>query len=100
MDKEEATKIANELLSHYGKPEEERWQGFTASIMSYGTAPIGNMVFTKQAAEGLLKQVNEHPEGAAVMRGSVLYAVKRAWIEGNEETGTVMVEYEREAKEE
>jgi hypothetical protein len=95
MDKAEAEKIANDMLSRYALSEQERqvMQGFTGVLMVYGTPDYG---VSKKAAEGVLKQIQEQPEKAAI-RGDDgnMYVLKRAWMEGTEEAGRVFAEYVR-----
>lgn len=94
MDKADAEKLANALLSRYTLPEDQRVSSFIGEQVIYGV-PRGGEIVTRQAAEGLLKKINEHPEKVLARYNDVQFVAKRAWIEGDEEAGKLMVEYER-----
>lgn len=73
----------------------EHVQRFASTVLIYGQV-IGSQIFTREAAVDLLAQINEHPERSAVSIHNTLYAVKRAWLEADDEnTGRLMIEYER-----
>lgn len=97
MDKAEVEQIANKLLSWYGKPEEEKWTGFTAVLATYGTSSdIGpNSTLTRDAADNLLKQALEKRLPATI--NDVLFLFKTAWIEDENGSGRIMAEYLRKA---
>lgn len=98
MNNEEAYHIANDLLAEYGLPPHAK--GFTGVLCAYGV-PVGGQVITRQAAEDLLRQVQERPEATVIIRGNAarnedaVFVLKRAWIEGDETHGQLMAEYVR-----
>lgn len=92
MDKEEATKIANKLLDWYGKPEEERWRGFTAVMQTYGFDDRDTL--TKEKADKMLAQIMEKRLPATI--NGVKFAFKTAWMEDQDGAGRIIAEYVRE----
>lgn len=94
MEREEAQEIASRMLSYYALPEEERITAITGVVCIYGKSD-GNQIITKQAAEGMAGQINEHPEKFPLVYNNAPFVAKRAWLEGDEVTGKVMVEYVR-----
>lgn len=98
MDKEEAKEIANQLLTSYDLP---RAKSFIGVLHTYGI-PIEGQIMTKQAAEGLLKQIKERREATVTIQGNsakneeAVFVLKNAWIEEDSETsGRIMAEYTR-----
>lgn len=92
MDKAEAEKLANELLSRYALPEDERVKGITGVLMVYGVSEGG---LTKQVVENMRKQIEEQPEKATIRLNGIDFVMKRTWIEGDEDAGKLMAEYGR-----
>ena|SRR6266849_3956940 len=92
MDKAEAKKIANRELAWFGQPEERRINGFIAVACVYGQPIGGNLILSREVAEDLLRQIQEHP---TMTYNTMLFRAVRGWIEGDEKTGKLLVEYRR-----
>lgn len=99
MDKEEAEKIANRLLASYDLP---RTRGFVGLLCVYGIPDKEGQIITKQAAEGLLRQIKERREATVTIQGNAakneeaVFVLKNAWIEEDSETSGRIMDTRRE----
>lgn len=94
--KGQAEQYANDLLTFYGKPEHERWQGFTAVIATYGgtndLAP--NTALAREAAKKMFNQFAEEKPPATI--NGVQFVLRSVrLVEETPTTGFVEAEYVR-----
>lgn len=89
-------------LNNHSEPELALPTTFTAAIIVYGEPNESGQIVTKQVAQDVLRQLEEHPEKTTMTLNNnvrdVPFVVKRAWLEEKDEnTGSLIVEYIQQA---
>lgn len=83
------------LLAQYANPLpiEEILTSFTVVLMPYNKHLGGGVIYTKDAAIDLCRQINEQAVKPLVVANGKRYTVELAWLEETGESGCVKAKY-------